>query len=318
MRVLHSFSPTPSDLPVTLVLHSLPGARDAFGLTMALTLLDLPLEIRNEIYQNLLVVPCFVHLCPGDESASPRRADGAEPLDLWPAILRTTRSIRDEATPMLYSRNAFVLATADPWVCGLSEVRVVKGFLSVIGAENATYIRHVSVAFPIFSDYRSGHMALESYSEDVIRLFRDSCTGLVRLETEADRKLNMLEALLLRGGPQLVDEAVAVVDARFRTIPSLKHIVVNMFPQAGSGNPAMRDKMRGQGWAVCSIPEDQTELRHGHIRASQSGGFDEDDGEGEGSEEEDSEKEGSKRRTAKTMCIWNPGPRVGAMRLLGR
>lgn len=247
--------------------------------TMPLSFLELPFEIRDQIYRDLLLIPSYIHLCPGAEwgKQRPCQANAGEPLGLCLAILRTNKFIRDEATPILYSYNSFVMATLDPGAFGRAEVRVAEGFLNSIGPKNAAFVRHVSIAFPIFRNYREGYLVLEDHSEEVIELLRDRCPGLLRLETEAALSLNTLEVLLVWKHYPIADEAMGVVDAEFRTISSLEKIVVNMFPLMGSASPAMREKMSDQGWEVCVVPQDEKPFRHGYMPES----------------EEESEEEGS-------------------------
>lgn len=236
---------------------------------MPLSFLGLPFEIRDQIYRNLLVIPSYIHLCPGTEwgKQRPCRANTGEPLGLCPAILRTNRFICDEATPILYTRNAFVMATLDPRSFGWADTRVAEGFLSSIGPKNAALVRHVSIAFPIFSNYHEGQVALDDHSEGVIGLLRDRCPSLVQLETEAGVNLNTIEVLFKWKGYQLASEAAAAMDARFRTISSLEKIIVNIFPLIGSAacSPVIIEKMRDQGWEVCVILEGGKALRHGHM-----------------------------------------------------
>lgn len=236
---------------------------------MPLSFLALPFEIRDQIYWNLLVAPSYIHLCPGAKwgNQRPCRTDTGEPLDLCPAILRTNRFICDEATPILYARNAFVMATLDPRSFGLADTRVAEGFLSSIGPKNAALIRHVSIPFPIFGNYHAGRVTLGNLSEEVIGLLRDSCPSLVQLETEAGVNLNTIEILFDWRGYQIASEAAAAMNASFRTISSLEKIVVNIFPVLDhpTCNPVIIEKMRDQGWEVCVVPSDGKALRHGRM-----------------------------------------------------
>jgi len=63
---------------------------------MAPTFLTLPLEIRLQIYENLLLIPAYNTLLPV------RAGDGVSP-----AILQACRQTHAEAQPTLYGRNQF-------------------------------------------------------------------------------------------------------------------------------------------------------------------------------------------------------------------
>lgn len=63
--------------------------------------LDLPQEIRERIYRHALISRGFC-AWPVDDT---RPRDG-RPYQIWPAIIRTCRTIYAEATPILYTQNA--------------------------------------------------------------------------------------------------------------------------------------------------------------------------------------------------------------------
>jgi hypothetical protein len=58
-------------------------------------ILNLPYELRQEIYKHLLTVP------------HPSKSSAAHPQKLHPAILSTCTAIHDEAEPVLYTTNTF-------------------------------------------------------------------------------------------------------------------------------------------------------------------------------------------------------------------
>ncbi|KAI0420131.1 hypothetical protein F5X98DRAFT_36538 [Xylaria grammica] len=84
------------------------------------TLLNLPLEIRLEIYTHLLTTPSD----PSDPLPSPPASSSpssspapfftqqSRPAPLYPSILRTCRQLHAECVPVLYSSNTFLAHTS--------------------------------------------------------------------------------------------------------------------------------------------------------------------------------------------------------------
>ena len=106
-------------------------------------LLDLPAELRNQIYQHVLV---------DDE-----KLDFGHPTNLQhtAAILRTCRQVHDEARGILYSENVFCLRrrkeqtlrtrwSSDTFEIGYEDIAF---FLESIGARNIEFLRHVILGF---------------------------------------------------------------------------------------------------------------------------------------------------------------------------
>jgi hypothetical protein len=156
---------------------------------------------------------------------------------LCPAILLANERAHREASPLLYSRNCF---------------RLDKGFLTLfldhIGPQNASYLRHICIAFPAFEDYHLGSITLKEDSIRTLERIRDNCTNLATLEMSLRfRTINIMESAIdAPDSPRAA--ALALVDARFKAISSLKEIIVNVYDEPLSCD--LREKMRGCGWTV--------------------------------------------------------------------
>jgi hypothetical protein len=203
-----------------------------------------PSEIRNKIYEEALVLSELIVLWgmqPYGEIyglALPRNSLECGPLCLCPAILLTNKRVHREASPLLYSRNGF---------------RLDKGYLTLfldhIGPQNASFLRHICIAFPAFDDYH--HLESVTLKEDSIRTLeriRDNCTNLATLETSLRfRTINIMESAIdAPDSPRAA--ALPLVDARFKAISSLKEIIVNVYDAPLSCD--LREKMRSCGWTI--------------------------------------------------------------------
>lgn len=105
---------------------------------MSANFLSLPSELRNNVYEQVLVLREPI-ACPTQQ--------GLERLQLQLGsltlgLLRTNKAVRREASSILYAQNRF-----DFTVCTSEDV---TSFLEQIGPNNASYIRHICVDFPKF------------------------------------------------------------------------------------------------------------------------------------------------------------------------
>jgi hypothetical protein len=87
--------------------------------------------------------------------------------------------------------------------------------------------------------------------EDSIRTLeriRDNCMNLAILKTSLRfRTIIAMESAIDFGSPQAA-AALALVDARFKAISSLKEIIVNVYDEPLSCD--LREEMRGCGWTI--------------------------------------------------------------------
>lgn len=148
-------------------------------------LLALPVELRFKIYSELLV-----HCAPIDisnaQDFSTRVFGGAPPIlygegiELWPALLRTSKRVYGEAISLLYSDNFFRFPDLVVTPGGYSTN--VAGFIGQIGAQ-ASLLRNICIRFPPTLPGRSHVEDVgreDIYLED-LDLLHDVCPGIKTL-----------------------------------------------------------------------------------------------------------------------------------------
>ena len=124
----------------------------------------------------------------------------------------------------------------------------VASFLRTIGRTNADYIQHVCVAFPNFHYREQGDVILSDGSISIFASIQSSCTNLSTLTAFAYSTETMEDSLDALGDPEIVAEALKLVDARFRAILSLKKIIVGVYDDDPSCS--IRREMKNRGWTI--------------------------------------------------------------------
>jgi len=207
---------------------------------MSANLLSLPGELRNAIFQQLLM---------DQEPINPRNRP-CLPQALTPELLRVNKAIHHEASSLLYTQNCFDFTTCD------SEDLI--SFLSQIGRNNASRIRHFYIDFPDIPNLGTDNVTL---GEDCVRVLagiQSECTNLSTIRTSL-RSTNAtalkLDAL---DKPHIVAEALALVDTHFRAITSLQQIIVEVYEDGPSA--ALRRVMESHGWTL-NVTEQADEFR---------------------------------------------------------
>ncbi|KAH8898552.1 hypothetical protein GQ53DRAFT_759772 [Thozetella sp. PMI_491] len=110
---------------------------------MGANFLDLPGEIRNTIYEELLAMPGYICLSFAPPAASRTHvvAHRENTYERWPlslGILRLNRRIYSEAVQILYGRNKFDSSSSD----------ILKTFLRHIGPRCSGLLRQIRVSLP--------------------------------------------------------------------------------------------------------------------------------------------------------------------------
>jgi hypothetical protein len=200
---------------------------------MSANFLSLPSELRNKIYEQLLVlqepIACSTH---------PWR--WYSPRALHPELLLANKTIHREASSLLYAQNRFNFT-----ICTSEHV---ASFLDQIGRNNASHIRHIRIDFPVFRYLDQHDVALEDDSVRILAKIQSDCTNLSTLITSLgstnvmELKLDALDHL------KIVAEALALVDASFRAISSLQGIIVEVYEDGPSNH--IRRKMESHGWII--------------------------------------------------------------------
>jgi hypothetical protein len=205
--------------------------------------LSLPRELRNQIYVYVLVDEDYINL-----------GTLYYPRPLSPQLLRTNKTIHNEATEVLYSLNRFDFAMYDPNLLSL--------FLDKIGPNNLNYIRHIRIDFPTFQYLDPGDVTLTDESVRILEKLKDCCGNLKTLTTSRSSTNHMERRLDDLEHPKVVSEALKLVDARFRAISSLREkppldhdsgypvlsIIVEVYKDGL--NDDIRREMESHGWIL--------------------------------------------------------------------
>jgi hypothetical protein len=223
---------------------------------MLLNFSSFPSEIQNQIYEELLVLsePIIIEMA----TEGSRSIRGVLPntnnwltwgkLGLCPAILLANKQIHREATSLLYSMNCFRVGALGSSYTYETPYSTLTSFLDRIGSQNASFLCRICIAFPTFDDYHTGSVTLQEDSIRALELIRDKCTNLAILETSLETTAVVGLSIDSLNNPSAAAEALALVDMRFKAIPSVKEIIVNVYDETPS--LGLRDKMRGCGWIV--------------------------------------------------------------------
>jgi hypothetical protein len=204
---------------------------------------DLPEPIRNKIYTSVLVVlhPLYLFQEPGTrvETFAPDRPKQ------WLALIYTNRQISREASAALYGVNHFHLIDDTQ-----QQVYLLRSFLDCIGSRNAASLLHICINFPVMEsvDDQPGKSKLRDDSLQCFKLLHDKCTNLSTLETLVHHK----NSGVFRKTDEFLREALPPIDAQFKTIPSLKRIIVQVVVHDGVPTTSAKDFMQELGWVVRS------------------------------------------------------------------
>ncbi|KAH9204274.1 hypothetical protein DL95DRAFT_398665 [Leptodontidium sp. 2 PMI_412] len=126
--------------------------------------LSLPRELRNLIYAYVLVDEEYIDL--GTWIHHP----------LSPQLLRTNKTIHDEAAEVLYAYNRFNFTMSYP-------DDLLPSFLDQIGPGNSKHIRHIRIDFPKFQYLDPGDVTLTDQSVRILERLKDCCGNLRTLTT---------------------------------------------------------------------------------------------------------------------------------------
>ncbi|KAN0070047.1 hypothetical protein V8E54_011628 [Elaphomyces granulatus] len=197
---------------------------------MSTNFLSLPGELRNGIYELLLL-----------------RQEPIEPLDycrryeLTPGLLRTSKTIHREASSLLYAQNRFDFSTLTH--------KEVASFLEQIGRINANSVRHIIVSFPTIYLDRHDVTLEDDRVHLILAQIQSDCAKLSTLTTSLYSAKIMKRKLDALDDPELVAEALLLVDTRFRAILSLQYeIIVQVYSNSLSDH--IRKEMQSHGWTI--------------------------------------------------------------------
>ncbi|KAL4781517.1 hypothetical protein BJX76DRAFT_13720 [Aspergillus varians] len=196
---------------------------------MASSLLDLPGEIRNQVYAHLLVrtLPVVFFY----------RKKG-----LAPSIIYTNKKIHQEARSILYSCNCFDLTGG---------FIATRDFLGAIGRNNAGLIQSVRIFFPGVKGMLEDddeEVTSENIQSKMVGFLASHGVRPRRITTTWQSSAGLISQLDSLGGMDSVHKTLALLDARFRSSESTREIVVEVYHDIISKD--VERAMESYGWEV--------------------------------------------------------------------
>jgi hypothetical protein len=197
---------------------------------MSMNFFDFPAEIRLQIYEELLVLSEPVTLMLGlqlSENNPPRPAVFLHKrYGLCPALLRASKSVYHEASPLLYSRNRFEFTDLTYMVT--RRLSALALFFSQTGDKNASFIRHLYIDFPTF---RKDDISIKTPE---LAMIREKCTNIAILE------MSLCDFSL--SDNYNTSDTLELLD-----ISSLKEVIVHIYSYKVPKFD-LKKKMRDYGW----------------------------------------------------------------------
>ncbi|KAL4886857.1 hypothetical protein BJY04DRAFT_176722 [Aspergillus karnatakaensis] len=199
---------------------------------MRANFLSLPGEIRNTIYNHVLVSE--EPLAPGGINSS-----------IAPKILLANKTIYNEAASLLYSENTIDLAEYAP--------REISSFLCRIGPGNARNIHCIRLDLSCFI-YNAEYFWTAGENDSDLRalaLIRTSCPELKTLVLSQHLYWQLELELEASASNEHIEGVLRSLDARLRAFTSLETIVAEVVYGA-PGYSVLVAQMEGYGWKASS------------------------------------------------------------------
>lgn len=206
-------------------------------------------ELRNMIYLLCLTA---------EEPLDPCSSRDEEEHKITAALLRTNKTVYQEANALLYSKNRFCFTRSSP--------EQVVNFITKIGPKNASLLREIFIAFPqlfFFKPSKLGtdpeHMHFDYSYFSMLAKIQSGFTSLDALTLQLKGARSRCHGPFLthhgseysRNEDILAIKAVKILDGCLRSIPSLKCIVVESherYPACWPGS--LRGLMLDRGWRI--------------------------------------------------------------------
>jgi hypothetical protein len=204
---------------------------------------DIATELRLQIYSELLVLSEPINFVQ-DFGTSPVLRRSRENR-LYPAILRVSRVVYDEAIQLLYSKNYFRFPEVFSSVRSAPTHAHIAPFLDQIGRQ-AMLIRHIRIPFPSF-DFPVPERAKlhEVHIEDLELIGKNTNVKTLELLITTEHC-----NYALCDWP-IASEALSILDERLRAIHSLEEVVINFeeYPGCDPGD-FLTKRMHDMGWTI--------------------------------------------------------------------
>jgi hypothetical protein len=216
--------------------------------SVPINLFSLPVDIRNNIYRRVLIVPHPLYLFQ-DTGSQVVETFAPDKPSRWLALLYTNRQIHDEARAVLYGSNHFTFMDTTQQQGGL-----LQSFLSCIGSVNAGLLSHLCINFPVAEsvDGQPGQVMLREDDLYSLKLLQEKCAKLTTLETLLYSRNSRRLINPNHDDSQFIREALSQIDAQLKAIPSLKKIIVRFYD--GTPTPAVMELMQSLGWVILRGP----------------------------------------------------------------
>jgi hypothetical protein len=232
--------------------------------------LDLPPEVRNMIYKELLAVNETIYIlrakgwlcsCGHYDTSCAFHALMPNRPDHWLAILYVNWQIHIEGSSILYHENHFSMA-----IGALQWPDILELFLKSIGKLNTRNLSYLTIKFPEISTSEHGKTPLLTIKDglDELRLVQKTLINLRRLEMFIHKEVLFDQqkvkdsSTLNHTAPDDVQRFLTKMDICMKSIPTLSQItVINAWEPFY--DPIIRT-MQGFGWNVLVIRNRGEEL----------------------------------------------------------
>jgi hypothetical protein len=216
--------------------------------------LALPGEIRNQIYEECLVLPSNDEIFlfgPYDAKPSECWLSDNSPLSAvsrlrpYLGLLQTCKQVHAEAAPMVYARNRFhipdpetAMVVVDDKARATAAAEVMRWFVERIGSANAEVLTHLIIPFPDLLHHHDHDHASSPDEESVLDVLKRECTNLRTVETSVSSTdpLNLALQYTLEEFQPADGMAAAAPPAplgrQFWRLYRLQEVVVNLWDES--------------------------------------------------------------------------------------
>lgn len=225
------------------------SSRSERGPTQPVGFFTLPIEIRNDIYKDVLTVPHPLYLF--QDSGGPVETFAPGKPYRWLALLYTNQQIRHEASAVLYGNNHFTLQEVETT---RRRTSLLDSFFNCIGPANAGRLSRLCIDFPSAEKVegcQSGEIRLREGSLQDLRLLQNQCTKLRTLETLLYGENTRVLIGEYQKNTRFVREVLLEINAQLRGIVSLNKVIVRIDSiENESLIPSLRELLQELGWVV--------------------------------------------------------------------
>jgi len=211
-----------------------PSINNCTNSDMSPSFLSLPRELRDQIYELVLLEQRPVKPFPFNFDR------------LTPGLFRVNKTIHHETTRLFYSQNRFSTMHGD--------AEKVAKFFEQIGRKNADSTRHLCIRFPHIEYPDSGNATLDYDTVGILNSIQSNCANLSTLTATIYSGYAIPIWLCVLDHPKIFNEALKLLDTRFRAISSLEEIIVKLPPDEDGGgaevNGLIRRELKSYGWTI--------------------------------------------------------------------